>query len=267
MGLMLVTFVGVNYLGLDVPVAWRPYVNVGLALFPAILWVLFSRVPENDALEPRRRLLTTFTVTALVANAIGLPVLNVILQPDTWLPLESTVNRILGYMLTIGALQEFLKYLVLRYIVYPDYYRVRTDAVAYGAATAIAYAMVVNLAYVLSNPSAAVDVVLIRVFATVAMHLVGSLVVGLGLTETLFSDALSLFMPMMIVLAAFLTGIAIAMRGTFMNATLGLTISEQREIFGVIFTVIFYIGPLATFYFLFNVTEQREQDKVMGQEI
>lgn len=267
MGLMLVMFVGVNYIGLDVPLAYRPYVNVLLALFPAILWFLFSRLPENDALEPRRRLLTSFTVTALVANAIGLPLLATAFQPDAWLPLQSTVDRIVGYMLTVGILQEFLKYLVLRYIVFPDYYRVRTDAVAYGAATAVAYAMVVNLAYVLSNPNAAADVVMIRVFATVAMHLIGSIVVAFGLTETLFSDALSFFMPMMMALAAFLTGIAIAMRGDFMNATLGLTISSQREIFGVIFVIIFYLAPLGAFFFLFSVTDQREQDKIMGQEI
>ena len=157
-----------------------------------------------------------------MANAIGTPLINTIFEPNAWLPLQSDVNRILGYMLTVGTLQEFLKYLVLRYIVYPDYYRVRTDAIAYGVATAIAYALVINLNYVLANPTAAPDVAILRIFAVVAVQLVGSVVVAFGLSETFFSDALSFFMPMMIVLAAFLSGIAIAMRSSFMNAVLGL---------------------------------------------
>ena len=267
MGLMLVLFVLVNFLGVDLPLEYRLYVNVGLAIIPTILWVIFSRVPETAAVEPRRRLLTTFTVTALVANAIGTPLINTIFEPNAWLPLQSDLNRILGYMLTVGTLQEFLKYLVVRYIVWPEYYRVRTDAVAYGAATAIAYAMVINLNYALLNPTAAPDVAILRIFAVVAVHLVGSMVVAFGLSETLFSDALSLFMPFMIVLAALLAGTAIALRSSFMNAVLGLSVSAQREIFGLIFSVIFYLGPMAVFYFLFNVTEQREQDKIIGQEI
>lgn len=265
--IMVVIFGLVNIVGLDVPVDFRLLANLGLALLPLLFWILFSRIPENNAVEPRRRLLTAFTVTALVANAIGIPLLNTIFEPDAWLPLQSNLNRILGYMLTVGVLQEFLKYMVLQYIVFPDYYRIRTDAVAYGAATAIAYAVVINLNYVLANPTAAPDVVIMRVFATVSIHLVGSIIVAFGLSETIFSNALSLFLPMMIALAALLAGIAIAMRSSFMNAALGLGVSEQREIFGLLFSIVLYVAPMAVFYFLFNITERREQDKIIGQEI
>ena len=264
---MVLIFGLVNIIGLQVPDDFRLYSNIILAISPAIMWLLFSRLPENNAVEPRRRLLTTFTVTALVANAIGIPLIDSIFEPDSWLPLQSNVNRILGYMLTVGILQEFLKYLVLRYIVWPDYYRIRRDAVAYGAATAVAYAMVLNLNYVLANPAAASDVMMMRVFATLSIHLVGSIIVAFGLSETLFSDALSLFMPMMIMLAALLAGIAITLRSSFLNATLGLSVSAQREIFGLLFSLVFFVAPMAVFYFLFNVTEQREQDKIIGQEI
>ncbi|MGJ3237881.1 MAG: PrsW family glutamic-type intramembrane protease [Anaerolineae bacterium] len=267
MVVMLVIFVLNNLIGLAVPDQIRLYSNLLLAISPAILWLIFSRLPENNAVEPRRRLLTTFTVTGLVANAVGIPLVNTVFEPNVWLPLQSNLNRILGYMLTIGILQEFLKYLVLRYIVWPDYYRIRTDAVAYGAATAVAYATVLNLHYVLANPMAASDVMIMRVFAILSIQLVGSLMVGFGLSETLFSDALSFLLPAMIVLAALLSGIAITLRSTFLNATLGLTISSQREIFGLLFSLVFYVISLATFFFLFNVTDKREQDKIIGQEI
>lgn len=267
LGIMVIIFVLVNFIGLDIALDLRIYANILLAISPTVLWLMFSRLPENNALEPRRRLLTTFTVTALVANAIGIPIVNTIFEPDAWLPLQSNLNRILGYTFTIGVLQEFLKYLVLRYIVYPDYFRIRSDAVAYCAATATAYALVISLNYVLANPTAAPDVVAMRVFATLAIQIVGSTIVAFGLSETQFSDALSFFMPMMLFLSSLLAGMAITLRASFLNATLGLTISSQREIFGLLFSVVFYVIPMAIFFFLFNITEQREQDKIIGQEI
>lgn len=265
-GLMLLIFVAFNFLGVSLSGAALRIVNVLLALIPTILWLIFSRIPENSAVEPRRRLLTVFTVTAFVANAIGLPLLKTIFEPDAWLPLQSPVFRIMGYMATLGILQEFLKYLVIRYIVWPSYYRVRLDAVAYGAATAVAYALVVNLDYVLTNPSAAPDVVILRIFATVAVQMLGSIIVGFGLSETLFSHALSFFLPMMMLLAALASGLAVAMRASFMNAPLSITISAQREIFGLGFSLILYLVGMAVFFFLFNITERREQDKIIGQE-
>lgn len=267
MGLMMVVFVLVNFIGLGVPTEFRLYSNIFLAISPTLLWLLFSRIPENNVVEPRRRLLTAFTVTALVANAIGIPLVNSVFEPDSWLPLQGGTNRILGYMLTVGTLQEFLKYLVLRYIVWPDYYRIRQDAIAYGAATATAYSLVISLNYVLVNPTAASDVVLMRIFATLSVQMIGSIVVAFGLSETLFSDALSLFLPFMMTLAALLSGLAITLRSSFLNATLGLAVSEQREIFGLLFSVVFYGAIMSVFLFLFNITEQREQDKIIGQEI
>jgi hypothetical protein len=264
--LMLLIFIAFNFLGASLVGTTLRLVNIFIALIPTLLWLVFSRVPENSVVEPRRRLLTVFTVTALVANAIGLPLLKTVFEPDAWLPLQSPVFRILGYMATLGILQEFLKYLVIRYIVWPSHYRVRLDAVAYGAASAVAYAMVVSLDYVLNNPFAAPDVVVLRVFATLAVHMVGSIVVGFGLSETLFSHALSFFLPMMMILAAALSGLAVAMRASFMNAPLSITISSQREIFGLGFSLIFYMAGMAVFFFLFNITERREQDKIIGQE-
>lgn len=264
--LSLIIFVLFNFLGLAMDGVVLRVMNVLLALTPTVLWLIFSRIPENRAVEPRRRLLTVFSVTALVANAIGLPLLKSIFETDSWLPLQSPPLRILGYMTTVGILQEFLKYLVIRYIVWPSYYRVRLDAVAYGAAAAVAYGLVVNLDYVFSNPQAAPDVVMLRVFAVWAIQMLGSVIVAFGLSETLFSAALSFFLPMMIILASLFTGLAITMRANFMNAALSITISSQREIFGLAFAIGLYLVGMAIFFFLFSITERREQDKIIGQE-
>jgi RsiW-degrading membrane proteinase PrsW (M82 family) len=267
LGLLLIFFLIFNLLGLKLVGNTLISLNVLLAISPALLWVIFSRLPESNVVEPRRRLLTTFTVTALVANAVGVPLIENVFQPDAWLPLQSTLNRILGYTVTVGILQELLKYLVLRYIVWPSYYRVRIDAIAYGAASAVAYAMVINLNYIFNNLTAAPDVVMSRVFANLAVQLVGSIIVAFGLSETRFNSALSLFLPFMVVLAALLTGIAIPIRTEVMNASLAISISAQRGIFGLIFSIIFYVAPMAVMFFLFSITERRQQELIIGQEV
>lgn len=265
--LLLFFFISFNLLPLHVEGNTLISLNIVLAISPTLLWIIFSRVPEDNVEEPRRRLLTTFTVTALVANAVGIPLIDNVFQPEAWLPLQSPMNRILGYMVTVGILQELLKYLVLRYIVWPGYYRVRIDAIAYGAATAVAYAMVINLNYVFKNPTAAPDVVMARVFANLAIQVVGSTFVAFGLSETRFSSAFSIFLPFMVVLAALLTGIAIPVRTELMNAGLALTISSQKEIFGLLFSIIFYAAPMAVMFFLFSITERREQELIISQEV
>ncbi len=266
LGLMLVAYVLVNFLGISTPDGLRLPLNVLLALLPGILWYLFSRWPEDRAVKPRRRLATTFFVSALVANAIGIPLLNDFIRPADWLSLESTLTRILGYAATVAVVQEVLKYVVLRYTVWPDYYRTRTDSIAYGAASAIGYAVVVNLHFAAANPDANMDSMTLQVFAVTGMHLVGSICMAYGLSETIFNRALSFLMPAMLLSAAFVNGIALAMRPSFLNATLGLTVSAQRTIFGLIFSIILYAGPMIVMLFLFNVAERREKDRLSGQE-
>ena len=108
---------------------------------------------------------------------------------------------------------------------------------------------------------------MLRVFATTAMTIIGSLIVAYGLSETQFSDALAFLLPSVITIAAFVNGLAIAMRTTFMKASLGLSISSERPIFGIAFVLILFSFLLATMYFLFNISEIRQQDKLSGQEL
>jgi RsiW-degrading membrane proteinase PrsW (M82 family) len=265
--LLLVLFVLFELLGTTIPAQALLPVNLVLVLSPTLLWLVFSRVPEGAAVEPRRRLLTTFVITALVGNAVAMPLLDNILQPDTWLSTASAFNRIIGYTTTTAILQEFLKYLVLRYIVWPNYYRVPSDAIAYGAATAVAYALVINLNFLFQNPTATPDAMMLRVYATTTMSIVGSIIIAYGLSETQFSNALAFLLPFMVFLAAVVNGFALPMRSTFMKATLTLTPSAERTIFGLLFALVVYVAPIAIMYFLFTVSARREQDKLSGQDI
>lgn len=259
-------FVGAQYLGLRVPSQFTFATNIVLALLPTFLWIIFSRAPENQAVAPRRRLLTTFTMTALIANAIAMPILSNLLNPEAWLPTQVLATRIIGYTITMGILQEFTKYIAVRYLVIPEYCRGRHDIVAYCMASAIAYALVLNLNYVLANPNAGLDSTIARVFFYTATNTICSLIVGYGISETIFANAIAVLLPINVFLSALLYGIATTFRSTFSNTTLGITVSAPREIIGLGFLLGLTIAILFVMYFLFRVIEQREEFKQSGQE-
>jgi protease PrsW len=267
LGLMLNLYLLWQLFGVRLPDTARFPINILLALTPALLWVMISWLPEKFAVSPRPRLFTVFIVSALVANAVAIPILNTIFQLDTWLPQQGTINRILGHMLTVGILQEFLKYVVVRYIAYPQHYRVRADSVAYCVASAIGYATVFSLSYVVTTPMATADAAILRVFGITAMNIAGSVVIAYGLSETWFSDALAFLLPAMLLFASLVVGLSMTMRTEFSKAALGLTISEQRTIFGMAVVIVLYAGPMAVMLFLFNVSDQRERDRFASEEI
>lgn len=257
-------FVIGSILGVQFPERFHMPINLGIALLPAGLWLGFSLIPESRVPEPRRRLLAVFVITSLTANAIGLPLIDTVIQPGKWLSLGSTVDRIIGYALTVGIIQELLKYLVIRYVVWPDHYRVRTDSIAYAAASATGYAMVINLQYVLTTSSSP-DIVMGRVFSTAVVHLISSIVVAYGLSETLFSNTFPILMPFMIIFSAFLTGIAITLRAGLINASLTVEGSATRPYLSLGFTIGFLVLALLIMVFLFNTVERRDREAVIDE--
>lgn len=270
-GLMMVMgglFVLRNFLGIEPPTTLRPVINIVLALLPATLWLIFSRLWENYALVPRRKLFTVFLISGLVANAIGLPLLEDFIQPTAWLSLQEATTRILGYATTIGVIQEFLKYIVIRFIAWPDEYRVRVDSIAYGMASAIGYATVVSLSYVANNPNAFNDIVSIRVFGITTAHIAGSTIVAYGLSATLFNNALSFVLPLALAFASGFVGLMTALRTSFANTPLAVgSFSAPRFLFGIVFSVGAYVGLMIAIFFLLDVAERRERAKLSGEEI
>lgn len=268
LGIAVALFVVFNVLSVQLSASLRMPVNVGLVLMPVGLWLALSWWPERFALQPRQRLLTVMIVSALAANAIGIPLINDFLQVGRWLPLSSAIARIIGYTFTVGIVQEMLKYLVVRYTVWPEQFRNRLDGVAYGAASAIGYATVLNLHFVLSNP-ASPDVTANRIFSNLALHLVTSLVVGYGLAEVRFSQPSPFLVTLSIALAAFITGIAIPIRAGLVNASLSLDVnatnpllntSATKPLQGLVFSLALLIALSLALAFLFNSAEQRERE-------
>lgn len=239
-------------------------INVIFSILPALLWLVFSRWREDFVQAPRRRLLSVFVVSALTANAVAIPITNLIIQPDLWLLDQDLTTRIIGYTTTVGILGEFLKYLVLRYLVWPGYYRTRLDAVAYGIASAVGYATMINLIYALQHSDTSSDLMFIRILNTLAMHIIGSSIVSYGLAETAFRKITPIFLPITCILASLITGISIPVRSLLINASLGVTISAVRPLFGYVFVVALIVAGITLLIFVFNVAQKRDNDPLLS---
>jgi RsiW-degrading membrane proteinase PrsW (M82 family) len=195
----------------------------------------------------------------LAANAIGMPLVNEYLKVDAWLPLSSAITRIIGFTCTVGIVQEMLKYLVVRYVAWPNAFRGRLDGVAYGAASAVGYMTVINLHFVFAG-SPPPDTVAIQVFSNLALHVVGSIFVGYGLGQLRFGRPAPLLMPMMLILASLVSGVAIPIRAGLVNAGLGLESSYAKPFLGLIFSAVLLTGLLLIQVFLFNSAERPSRD-------
>ncbi len=256
-----------------------------LIALPVALWLFFSVLPERFAPQPRPRLIVIFVISALAANAIALPFINNVLQPEQWLPLGGAINRIIGYTFTVGIVQEVTKYAVVRFTVWPTYFRTRIDSVAYCAASALGYALVLNINYLISTPTATPDVVAVQVFNNVALNLAASLMVSFGLAEVSFDQPTPFLLTITVAFAAFLNGVVIPLRSGLTNATFSLTPPDTSTLVGLILAAFslksstpkpilsfgFSIVILAAFAFvvafLLNNAERRAREAAASREV
>lgn len=244
----------------EIPVSiYRP-LNLGMALLPVIFWLLFSWWRERLVPQPRRNLIAIVVISGLAANAISLPLIEQVFQPARWLPLESAINRIIGYTFTVGLIQAVTIYLTLRFTIWPDQLRIRLDGVAYGAASAIGYATVLNLKFVLST-STLPSVAAMRIFDQIVPLLCGGIIIGYGLAEVAFNRHIfPLLLAATLALSALVTGISIPLVSGFANTSISPLnpISTSSPLLGFLFSagLLFLISNI--FSFLFNVAERQE---------
>jgi RsiW-degrading membrane proteinase PrsW (M82 family) len=240
---------------------YRP-LNLAMALLPVVLWLIFSWWRERSVPQPRHNLLAVAVISGLAANAISVPLIDQVFQPSRWLPLESALNRIIGYAFTVGLVQAVTLYLTMRFTVWPNQMRIRLDGVAYGAASAIGYATVLNLRFVLST-STLPFVAAMQIFDQIVPLLCSGIIIGYGLAEVAFNR--HIFPPLLaatIGLSAFVTGIAIPLVSGFANTSIRplAPVSTSSPLLGFLFSagLLFLISNV--FSFLFNVAERQEAE-------
>ena len=242
----------------------RLVLAMALVPIPVVLWLLISVLPEFSVARPRRRLIGVAVVSALTASALGLPLVDGFFRVEHWLPLQSVIQRIIGYTLTAGMVDAGLKFLILRYLVYPQALRVRSDVIAYALASAVGYSFFLNMA-LLWRLQPNWDIAAIYLFANFTVQLASSLFIGLGIVESYFSDAYPLVLPINVLVAALTTGIITPLVGGVLSGSLSTAGNSDRPLFAILLITVSLIVTLGTVYFLYSNSERREREAYTGR--
>ncbi|MCY4537754.1 MAG: hypothetical protein OXE52_05935 [Chloroflexi bacterium] len=234
-----------------------------LLVFAPGVWLAVAVAPEAQSSRPRRRLIGVAVLSALSAAAIGLPLVQDFFRLEEWLPLETVFRRILGFALTAGLVDAGLKLLVLRFTIYPNELRMRSDAVAYCLASAVGYSFYLNIAIVLQlQPSLAIAAN--YVLANLAIQFASAMFIALGIAESYFGNAIPLVLPTNVIAAAATTGLIAPVFTGIMSGPLGTAGNEDRPLFGILFLIAAICLSGALTYFLYNASERREREMFVG---
>jgi hypothetical protein len=166
------------------------------------------------------------------AYALILPFNGLVFSGDTWLPLASAVDRILGYTFTIGILQAGFIYGSIIALVWRSHIRSRQDAPTYCVTSAIAFASAENL-FFLTATAPTLDAAAIRFFGNLAVSVSCGLIIAYGLTRTRFDAAPSFLMPLTLVIGAALIGVSIPLQSGLLSASLSLEPTSPRPFFAL----------------------------------
>lgn len=184
-----------------------------LALVPAAVWLAVFYLQDRAEPEPKGYLLGVFFLAALLASAIGQPVINDVFKVNRWAG-DSLALKLVAGIFIVGIVQEFLKYAAVRYSVFNSReYDERVDGIIYGAAAGLGYATMLNIAYVIGNGGVDLGVGAVRVAVLALAHASFAGVTGYFLGRAKFENRGPFWLPVGLFLAALLNGIVTAVLG------------------------------------------------------
>ena len=185
-----------------------------LALVPAIVWLaLFYRRDRYEP-EPKVLVLQVFVLGALLAGAVGIPLVERVFDTSTWLYRVPIWQRLLAGVLVIGFTQEYLKYAAVRFFVFdlPEFDEL-TDGIVYAVAAGLGYATALNIAFVAGTGGVDLGPGAVRVALTALAHASFAGVTGYFLGSAKMRPRPLWWMPIGVTIAAVLNGLFFFLRG------------------------------------------------------
>lgn len=222
---LLILFVVVVYVldGLIKPVfsgAALPIAGVLLSLIPAGLWLTFFYRMDRLEPEPRSMVLGVFLLGALLAAAVGIPLTDSFFDTGRWI-YQSALAQILGGILVVGFIQEFLKYAAVRFSVYTSHeFDERTDGIIYSTAAGLGFATALNVLFVIQSGGVDLGSGAIRVTITALAQASFSGVVGYFLAREKLEGKPAWWMALGVTIAAVLNGLFFFLRGKVQSGSL-----------------------------------------------
>jgi RsiW-degrading membrane proteinase PrsW (M82 family) len=181
--------------------------GVVVAVVPAALWLIFFYLQDLLEPEPKRYVIGVFLIGALLAGAIGNPIMRNVFRVQDWIGFSFLVN-LLASILIIGFVQEFLKYAAVRYSIYllPEFDE-RMDGILYGTAAGLGYATMLNINYVVDSGGVNLQVGIIRIVVTALAQASFAGIIGYFLARAKFEDEPVWWLPLGLTIAAVLNGL------------------------------------------------------------
>jgi protease PrsW len=183
------------------------FAGIILALVPAVIWLIAFYRQDSLEPEPKQYVLGIFVLGAIVAEAIGQPLIRDLFRVQDWVGADLAMG-FLGSIVIVGVVQEFLKYAVVRYTIYgAAEYDQPVDGIIYAASAGLGYATMLNIHYILDNGGVDLGVGAIRCAVEALAQASTAGVVGYFLGQAKFKKMGPVWLPLGIVLAAALNGV------------------------------------------------------------
>ena len=212
--------------------------GVFLALVPAAIWLIFFYMQDRAEPEPKGFVLGVFGLGALLAAAVGIPVVENLFRVSHWIH-NDTLTTILGGILVVGFTQEFLKYAAVRYSIYnSDEFDEPTDGVIYATAAGLGYATVLNINFVVSNGGVDLGAGIIRIAVVALAQAAFSGITGYFLGRAKFESEQIWWMPLGITLAAIFNGVFNWLQGVVTRPTITLTGATTNTWMGLVLAAV-----------------------------
>ena len=127
---------------------------------------------------------------------------------------RSLVVNLLGSILIIGFVQEFLKYAAVRYSIYllPEFDE-RMDGILYATAAGLGYATMLNINYVVDSGGVDLAMGIVRIVVTALAQASFAGITGYFLARAKFEEESVFWLPSGLTIAAVLNGLFTVARG------------------------------------------------------
>ena len=212
--------------------------GVILALVPSVLWLAFFYSQDRLEPEPKSYVIGVFVLGALLAAAVGIPVVRNLFRVQDWMG-RSVWANLLASILIIGFVQEFLKYATVRFSVFPlPEFDELMDGILYGTAAGLGYATMLNINYVVQSGGVGLGMGVIRIAVTALAQASFAGTTGYFLARSKFEVSAVWWLPVGLTSAALLNGVFSVLLGSVTRPGSILGTSASSPWYGLVLAAV-----------------------------